>query len=405
MKKLTKKTIIIIVVVAIIAVIGVSSIYKSKSAKANTNNQQAQALSTVPVTIRDLQSTIYASGAIKPKKSATILAETSGVVAQILVKAGDSVVKGQEIAYLEVADLKEQIKQKEISYKIDKNNYQQAKQNAEDNLKDSKDTYEEKKALYAVDSISKNELDNAKEQYDDAKAELDINVDDNTPTTLEIKYLQYQQSESNLNNLYKDLAAATIKSPMTGVVTNVKIAETSYVNNKSPLFEVAVLDELEITTTVGEYDVNKLQVGMPVIISGDAFNNQYTGEVSNIAAAATKSGNETVVDILIDIKDETQELKPNFTANADIVVSSVEAALTVPIDTVIKGAKGENMVRLKDGEEFKLIKVETGVESDLYIQIISDEIKEGDLVVSGAGAATNKQAGFMLGGGKRSGGR
>ena len=403
MKKLSKKTIIIIVVVAIIAVIGVSSIYKSKSAKANTNNQQT--LSTVPVTIRDLQSTIYASGAIKPKKSATILAETSGIVAQILVKAGDSVVKGQEIAFLEVADLKEQIKQKEISYKIDKNNYQQAKQNAEESLKNSKDTYEEKKALYAVDSISKNELDNAKEQYEDAQAELDINVDDNTPTTLEIKYLQYQQSESNLNNLYKDLAAATIKSPMTGVVTNVKITETSYVNNKSQLFEVAVLDELEIATTVGEYDVNKLQVGMPVIISGDAFNNQYTGEVSNIAAAATKSGNETVVDILIDIKDETQELKPNFTANADIVVASVEGALTVPIDAVIKGAKGENMVRIKDGEEVKLIKVEIGVESDLYVQIISDEIKEGDLVVSGAGAATNKQAGFMPGGGKRSGGR
>ena len=402
--KFTKKTIIIIVAIVAIGVFGYTLLQRQNAAKRQEDALAAMKNSTVPVSIRDIENTIYTSGQIKAKEAAVVLTDTSGIVSEILVSAGDEVEKDQIIAKLEVADLIEQIEQQELAYEIDKNNYLQAKLNAEDAYEDAEKDLEEKQALYAVDSISRNELDNAREALEDAEQELKINTDDAIPTSLEIKYLTYKRSEISLNNLYQELSDSTIKSPINGIVTAVNTAETDYVNAKSQLFEVANLKDLEIIATVGEYEVNELEIGMKAMITGDAFRGNYNGTISNIAAAATKSGSETVVEIVINLDDETDELKPNFTANADIVIASVQGALAVPLDAVVK-MDGNSIVRVKNGETITPVKVETGVEDDLYIQIISDEINEGDQVISGANMGSNggMRPNGMFGGGPRGG--
>lgn len=63
-----------------------------------------------------------------------------------------------------------------------------------------------------------------------------------------------------------------------------------------------------------------------------------------------------------------------MTAKTSIVLTSAKDALTLPYDCVETDAVGSYYVTLEDGTK---LTVEKGVESDYYVQVISDEISEG----------------------------
>ena len=66
-----------------------------------------------------------------------------------------------------------------------------------------------------------------------------------------------------------------------------------------------------------------------------------------------------------------------MTAKTSIVLTSAKDALTLPYDCVETDADGSYYVTLEDGTK---LTVEKGVESDYYVQVISDEISEGTKV-------------------------
>lgn len=66
-----------------------------------------------------------------------------------------------------------------------------------------------------------------------------------------------------------------------------------------------------------------------------------------------------------------------MTAKTSIVLTSAKDALTLPYDCVETDADCSYYVTLEDGTK---LTVEKGVESDYYVQVISDEISEGTKV-------------------------
>ncbi len=401
--------------IAVVAIVVVGALFWGWRYTQRANEQaaleEAALNSTVSVRIQDIEDTIYTSGTIVLTDAETVFTSSGGVVSEVMVQEGSIVTKGQILAKLSNDDLNDQLAREQLSFNIAENNYQQALLDAQEALTDAEDNLKQKQDLYAVYAISKRELDDAQEQYDQALENVTINTADSNPTSLEIKYLQYRQSKLSINELYAEIASNTIRSPIAGAVTLVNLEETKYVSSKAVAFEVGDLGKLQIQATVGEYEVNKLSVGMSATVFGDAFNQIYQGEISNIAAAATKSGSETVVAIVIDILNETSELKPNFTANADIVIDSAQQAMVVPLDAVVTMPNGSRVVRKKVGTEIVPIQVQTGVANDLYIQIISDEIQEGDEVISASnmglttGDGTGLRPGAMTGNRLTTGGK
>ncbi len=341
----------------------------------------------VPVAIRDVESIIYTRGNIRAKSIELVLAETNSVVSKIAVKAGETVSKNQVLAYLDSENLLKQIEQKQLSLQIDKNNYLNAQEQAYRLLEEAEQNYEDMKGLHRLQFASENELAKALQELEDAKKEAVVNTLDSSPTELENKYLKYKQSELILAGLNKDLMATTIESPIDGIVTAIYIEDSDAVYSNKKLFEIAVLDELEVHTTVGEHDANDVQLGMNVTITGDAFQNEYEGKVTSIGTSSIVKGSDSVVEVIIDIEDEQYELKHNLIANADILVSSAKHAVTVPVDAIGINVYGETVVIEArwdaDLESFRYIPlpVLVGVQNNEYAQVISEEVQVGIKVI------------------------
>lgn len=82
--------------------------------RAATTTPQRQ---TVAVTQGDLQVTIQGSGSVQPARTVDLSFQSSGQVSDVLVKAGDTVTKGQTLATIDNRDLQLQVQQAEANLK------------------------------------------------------------------------------------------------------------------------------------------------------------------------------------------------------------------------------------------------------------------------------------------------
>ena len=90
--------------------------------------------------------------------------------------------------------------------------------------------------------------------------------------------------------------------------------------------------------------------------------------------------------VIIEVENNEGKLMPGMTANVSIITGKKEDILTVP-NVALKFTTADNKTRYdkkgiwieKKGKPFR-INIETGVSDDTYSEIISEEVKEGDIV-------------------------
>lgn len=195
----------------------------------------------------------------------------------------------------------------------------------------------------------------------------------------------------------KQIAACTVKAPMSGVITTVSVEEG---NSYSGGAIVVIEDNssYEVTAQIDEYDIGKIQVGQETVIktngTGDA---EFHGEVKEIAPRATTGGSGSDVTYKVDISLDAPvgELKMDMTAKLNIVLNRAENVLTVPSDALQEDGDGNSYIEIRRSDtavsgnqaetqqmpQTEKITVQKGVESDYYVEIIGDRIEEGMQVV------------------------
>lgn len=244
-------------------------------------------------------------------------------------------------------------------------------------------------------------VDKAQTAYDNAEKNLTIakrNAQQQLKT-YEDSLTKTQLSASDpsrqieLQKLKKQLNEAEITAPISGTVTavNVEVGDKA----SGVLFVIENADALKINTAIKEYDLMSVQNGMKVIISADAIpNEKYNGKVSFIAPAAkkaadgsTKSGSSSVeFESEIDVTDTKTDLRIGMNAKVNIIVEEKKGALAVPYDAVITDVDGTSYIYVaqQDGNKYtaKKVIVTIGMETDFLLEVISDELQEGDIVIT-----------------------
>ncbi len=120
---------------------------------------------------------------------------------------------------------------------------------------------------------------------------------------------------------------------------------------------------------------------------------ELSGEVRSIAPTAQKeesTGKTTATgkvqfSVEIGIKDRNPDIKIGTNARVNIVTAGKEGVLAVPFDALVKSKQGSNIyVADKKGNSYVVreIKVKTGLENDLYVEITGKEVKEGLRVIN-----------------------
>jgi len=214
---------------------------------------------------------------------------------------------------------------------------------------------------------------------------------------------------------------------------------TTAISGSSALFTIEDINRLEINSSVPEYDAVTLRVGMQAEVFTDAFASlEWRGVVKSISTRATdEDGNFSIV---IEITSPVEELAIGMTAKINVITNSQNNVFAVPYDAVTKNERGQSIVYAYspemmfpeggDGARPGLgigagggsgmpaggrpgadaatgpigtpIIVETGMETEYYIEISGDGLEEGMLILAdpeGRNVSSNTGGGFMFGGG------
>lgn len=239
--------------------------------------------------------------------------------------------------------------------------------------------------------------------------------------------------KQQIRSLEEQIEECTVKAPIDGVVTSLNVAEGDTFSGTNDA-AVAVIEDIsnyEVEAEIDEYDIVKIKEGQSVVIKTNATGDlELDGQVKEIAprASSTESSSSSVTyKVTVSIDTPCEDLRMDMTAKLSIVIESREDVLTVPYDAVQEAEDGSYYVELareqgnageppegggeqpvenagerdtekqtetrKDGPtpengglEGKAgagerITVEKGIESDYYIEVISDEVVEGMMVI------------------------
>lgn len=203
-------------------------------------------------------------------------------------------------------------------------------------------------------------------------------------------------------DLASQIAAATLKAPIDGMVTAVAIKA----GLDAPSGDAIVIDstDLQVTAEVVESDLTSMKLGQTAAVTIGAIDAGVTGTVSAIAPTASTASNTGVVSypVTVTLTDAPATVRSGMTADVTITIDSATGVLAVPA-TALRGSAGAYTVLVlgTDGQPVSQA-VEVGLVTSSLAEITSG-LTPGQEVVTGVstaqtGTSTGSGGGFGGGG-------
>lgn len=175
----------------------------------------------------------------------------------------------------------------------------------------------------------------------------------------------------NPASLTEDNISRTISfyAPISGYVTKVNVNIGKYVNPTDVLFEIVDPSDLHLRLTVLDNDAASLQIGNTV--SFYANNNVNEKYIAHVAVITPNITEESTTDVHCHLVNEKIKLFPGTFVNAEVALNNAKVK-ALPEDAIVKW-QNKDYVFVKQTElSYKLIPVETGVNSSGYIEVKTD---------------------------------
>jgi len=167
-------------------------------------------------------------------------------------------------------------------------------------------------------------------------------------------------------------------------------------------------ENLLVSTAIGEYDISLIKTGQYVAIKTDSTGDrEFPGAVSKIAPAAKRdnSGNISSSNVQYDtevaMKSNDSNIRIGMNVRLTIKLNEKKDIFAIPYDAVTTDGGGSKWISVlettqqggRQADIVKKIKVATGMETDMYIEIQAPELKEGLKVITSpqGGSETKKQ--------------
>lgn len=348
-------------------------------------NKKSVKYITKPVTVETITQYVEASGTIKPINTIAVGTQVSGTVAKIYVDYNSVVKKGDLLAELDPSLFQANVDQSTAKL----SNAQASYSKASSTLNYKKNNYLRYKHLYDKNYVSKDEVELAYANYQQALAEVAA------------ARAEVSAAQATLNNNMTNLGYSKITSPVDGTVIlrAVDVGQTVAASFNTPtLFEVAKdLTQMQIETSVSEADIGRIKVGQKAQYTLDGYQDRvFEGEVTQVRLASTTTNNVVTYTVIVSVDNSEGLVIPGMSANVSIITNSVKDALCVPVqalkftpDASKKYDKQGIWIQTRSG--LKRYDIALGVSDDNKTQIISDEIKAGDKVVVTASGGTKKK--------------
>ncbi|HUS12574.1 MAG TPA: efflux RND transporter periplasmic adaptor subunit [Pyrinomonadaceae bacterium] len=146
---------------------------------------------------------------------------------------------------------------------------------------------------------------------------------------------QVQQAEAALRLAEVNLAHTTITSPIDGIVVSrdVNVGQTVAASLSAPtLFTIAKdLTQMQVIANIDQADIGLVEQAKSVKFSVDAFpGKDFDGAIQQMRLNPVNVQNVVTYNVVIDVNNPEQKLKPGMTANLTITIDERNNVLKVP---------------------------------------------------------------------------
>lgn len=379
-----KKPFIIAIILVLVLAIGIF-IFNGKSKK-TINVVASTPVRTVTLSKGNFETTVTANGKIASQTSVNITTTLNYKVATVEKEVGDYVNEGDTIITLDSSDIKKEIArlEKQDAEKLEQ--LQKNVQNAYDGKENAWADYQSAKDAGQDTTQAERQFASANGQYFEALETLNKGVED-----------------TQLEDLYEDLNDCTVKATSSGTITSLNATVGSTVNN-SVIAVINDIQNLEVSTTVDEYDIQKISKGMKATVSTDAVDGTFSATVTAVSLASSDSSGFTVK---VTLDEPTSSLLIGMNVKVTIILSSEENVYTVPIDAVETDESGNSYIYVQQSDNtFEKVSVTKKEENDYYCVIEGTELSDGMTVrasaneseaeVSSDSISVDSQEGFSI---------
>lgn len=292
------------------------------------------AVKTAPVVTGTAVEAVYATAVVEPVSWAAVAPVRTGRLAEINVKEGDIVRKGDILARLDDADLRAQLREEEAKAANFASEFKRAE------------------GLIKSGAI-------AKESYDQRKTNL-------------------TQSQARIATLEEQIRQLALIAPLDGTVLWRDVESGEVKSAGAEIFWVGPPRPLRLNAEIDEEDIPKIISGQRVLITADAFPGEaLEGKIDRVSPKGDTVNKSYRA--YMSLPDDTK-LMIGMTVETNTIIKTKENALLVPVEAVDDGPALWIAAKENGGYKARKIAVKTDIRDEEHAEITAG-VKDGDRVI------------------------
>ncbi len=361
-----RRNLIIVASVAVVALLLlVFLIWKWRSSSTAADQPAAVVVSVKvnKVAKETIASPVSAVGTIFPREQAAVAAKISAQIRSMGLLKNQVVKAGQVIALLESRDLvaqrneaiaalnQERANERSVtSGTIPQTNAQDQKalRDAQAKVRTASATFERRQVLYQKGGISKKDLETS--QMDLTTAENELRLAEQTvalrtsainPNDRALAAARVQAAQQRVATLDAQLSYATIRAPITGIVTDQFQYQGEFAAAGGKLVNIADISQVIVKAPFADTVAAQLQVGdTATVLPTDTTGEEMTGKVTLISRSSDPL-NRTV-EVWVTLGNGAGRLRANGAAQVTAATLTKTDAVVVPASAVTLDASNAN---------------------------------------------------------------
>lgn len=310
-----------------------------KSAELDAKNKKDQKpaipVEVVEVARGNIQQTYRTITTLEAEQDVQVVARSTGLLQTLLVEEGDMVIKGQLLAQLDVEQLSLEVEQLDAT------------------SKKLKKELNRQKSLFTRKLGTSDALDRAKFEY------------------------QSQQAQFKLSKL--KLNYASIKAPISGVVTERLVKQGNLINNNDILFKIVDPATLVAVLYLPEKELFNVKKNQKILLAVDALNNQIIhGTIDRIRPSIDVSTG--TFKVVAKLNNPAQILQSGMFGKVEVVFDTHNNTLLLEQQAVITQDNRSHVFVVRDNKAIQT-PIKIGFRQNGILEVI-DGLLENDQVIT-----------------------
>jgi RND family efflux transporter MFP subunit len=346
-------------------------------------------------------------GQVEAAERATVRAQTSGVIQELLVQPGDRVEPGMAIAVLDDSDQQLTLSQATARLAQQRSNLarltvgtrpeiiaqrQGALNTATAREQEAIDNLQRTEALVREGALSQRLLVEARSAVEAARgerleAQAELAEAEAGPIREEIEAQQANvaAAEAEVNQAQLTQQRTQVTATSTGVVERRLVSRGDYVQTNGELVSLIAGDRLDIFLELPEELTGRVRAGMPIELSSRALPNwkQRTTITAVVPAAEAASRRQRV---RVSLDNSSRRLLPGMAITGSLEMPSSQTSFVVSRDALTQRQNQWLVFAIADNKA-KQIPVEMVTDMGATVAIYSNELRAGQQIVLRGGDA------------------